>query len=693
MTLKSTWATGETVAPADLNAITAQVNANTTAIAASPPASLYGIPTLYIDIAGGALPADKVTYLTANFTLGGAPMTGGIRGRGSSTWLEPKKPYRIKLDASAALLGMPTSKHWCILANYRDQSMLRTLVAFEVGSRLSGMDWTPKSKFVDVVLNGVYNGLYQLCETVRFDPARVNATAATGTTGLTSTGAFLLEIDQYFDAPHGFHSTHDNLPITMDDPDGTDATAGAGQLTYITNWVNNFETVLYGSGWLDPVTGYAPLIDRDSFVDWYLANELVVSIDSGFQGSCKLYKTRDATGVPGKLFLGPMWDYDLALGKFGLITFSPEGWWVRATTNPMGSTTPGATWINRMLTDPTFLAAVQARWTQIVAMLSDINTFIDRAAQKIAMSRDNDEILWGDHGAWATEAQQIKDWLSARITWITGNLVTDVTAPSVPTGLASSSITSSGFTLNWTASTDTVGVTGYDISTDNGATVATTATTNSKAVTGLAASTAYQVKVRAKDAAGNASAYSSALSVTTSAGTSAPTPTSFFDFHEGSGGTTASIVSGGYTVSVSNWTRHTGGGALGPNATTSVWSLALDITFGTDLDGDIVAGNFKSLLGASGHYGFWTGSVLDTGTAITAGRKNLVLTYDGTNVRLYLAGTLQSTTATTALGFNPTSVLLLESGGDTMTDAVLRSVRFWTSTTLDGTQVGSLTWP
>ena len=92
----------------------------------------------------------------------------------------------------------------------------------------------------------------------------------------------------------------------------------------------------------------------------------------------------------------------------------------------------------------------------------------------------------------------------------------DQAPPSVPGGLSASSISSSGFTLAWAPSTDNVGVTGYEVF-RNGASIGTPAAT-SLGVTGLAPSTAYAMTVRARDAAGNWSAQSPALSVTTTSG-------------------------------------------------------------------------------------------------------------------------------------------------------------------------------
>ncbi|MFI6324441.1 endo alpha-1,4 polygalactosaminidase [Nonomuraea sp. NPDC050556] len=92
----------------------------------------------------------------------------------------------------------------------------------------------------------------------------------------------------------------------------------------------------------------------------------------------------------------------------------------------------------------------------------------------------------------------------------------DTTPPSTPTGLASTGTTSSTVSLSWTASTDNVGVTGYEVL-KNGA-VATTVTSTTATVTGLAASTSYTFTVKALDAAGNRSAASSAVTATTTAG-------------------------------------------------------------------------------------------------------------------------------------------------------------------------------
>ena len=123
----------------------------------------------------------------------------------------------------------------------------------------------------------------------------------------------------------------------------------------------------------------------------------------------------------------------------------------------------------------------------------------------------------------------------------------DTQAPTAPTNLAASGTTATTTNLTWTASTDNVGVTGYDVY--QGATFLTTVATTSYAVTGLTASTAYTFSVKARDAAGNVSASSNVVNVTTlTPDTQAPTaPTNLT-----ASGTTSTTTNLTWTASTDN---------------------------------------------------------------------------------------------------------------------------------------------
>ncbi len=122
------------------------------------------LPVVRIDTVDAAPVVSKETYLDASMSIdpngSGYDSYAGtiqIRGRGNSTWSAPKKPYKIKLDTKSSLMGMSANKNWVLLANYFDGSHLRNYLAFEM-SRQTNLAFTPTFRFVEVILNGSYDG-------------------------------------------------------------------------------------------------------------------------------------------------------------------------------------------------------------------------------------------------------------------------------------------------------------------------------------------------------------------------------------------------------------------------------------------------------------------------------------------------------------------------------------------------------
>jgi endonuclease I len=132
----------------------------------------------------------------------------------------------------------------------------------------------------------------------------------------------------------------------------------------------------------------------------------------------------------------------------------------------------------------------------------------------------------------------------------------DTQAPTAPTSLASTTKTSTSITVAWTASTDNVAVTGYDVYANS--VLKTTVSGTSATITGLTASTSYSIYVKAKDAAGNASASSSTIAVTTNSSGTGGTATDllFSEYIEGSGNNKALEIANntGSSVSLSTYT-------------------------------------------------------------------------------------------------------------------------------------------
>ncbi|RYG14716.1 MAG: hypothetical protein EON92_01105 [Burkholderiales bacterium] len=384
------------------------------------------LPVLEINTTGGVPVVSRDDYLTGSFALyadgaaraASTALAGGgldIRGRGNSTWtIFAKKPYRLRFNTSTAVLGMPASRHWVLLANHGDKSLLRNETAFEI-SRRAGMAWTPRSRFVEVFLNGNYLGNYELAEHIRTGSNRVNVASlgASDNAVPAVTGGYLLELDRP-SSETTFTTPGCRMPFVVDIPE----TLTTQQRTYIEGYVNGTEAALMGAGFADPATGYAAWIDVPSFVDWYLINELTLNPDA-FIASTWFYKERN-----GKLAMGPVWDFDLSMGN--AVTLFAQNPGNPATFSNLGQ----RCWVKRLLQDPAFVQKVKARWQVLRAsQLATLPDFIDARAAALAQSQANNFARWRtlERNDWPSvvvpaghdgEVEYLRWWLQRRMEWL-----------------------------------------------------------------------------------------------------------------------------------------------------------------------------------------------------------------------------------------------------------------------------------
>ncbi|WP_061180406.1 CotH kinase family protein [Caballeronia pedi] len=379
------------------------------------------LPAISIITDSGAAIVDKENYIPATLAITNSDGTSAfsgrttIRGRGNSTWDMPKKPYRIKLDEKASLLGLPSDKNWVLLANYADKTLLRNRSAFELGKRL-GMAWTPRDVPVEVTLNGEYLGAYDLVESIRVDKNRVDIANADDTAAPENTG-FILEINGRLDDDNCWITTH-QVTLCIDTP----SPASPAQVAYIKQYVQTAEDVLYSNSATDPVNGYEKYFDVASLTNWYLVNEIFKNQDAQAYSSIYLYKD-----VGSKLKYGPLWDFDIAAGN---VNYSGAqyalGWWIADNI-----------WISRMKSiDPTFEPRIRARWDQQKAQQIDtLNAYIDSSAaalQETGAEPRNftrwpilDVQVWPNPvvtGSYQGEIDYMKNWLMQRIAWLDENL-------------------------------------------------------------------------------------------------------------------------------------------------------------------------------------------------------------------------------------------------------------------------------
>ncbi len=225
-----------------------------------------------------------------------------IRGRGNSTWDNfPKKPYKIKFESKQDFFDNGKAKTWVLLADYRDYSLIRNYLAYEIGEELSELKATPDCQSVEVYLNGEYRGVYLLCEQIEVNDHRVEISEDTTS---AETG-FLVEMDGWTDEVQVY--VPDNLKnerkYSVKFPDSDEITYQ--QKKFIEDYLKACISAIQG----DDYSKVTELIDVKSFAQAYIVLEMFKNPDTDYSS---LYFYKDAGG---KLICGPLWDFDMSVGN------------------------------------------------------------------------------------------------------------------------------------------------------------------------------------------------------------------------------------------------------------------------------------------------------------------------------------------------------------------------------------------
>lgn len=389
------------------------------------------LPVVRITTEGGAAIVDKKNYVHGTIEVSDEEClysdekvfsaTMGIRGRGNSTWSWPKKPWKVKLDKKASILGMPADKEWCLLANYSDRTLLRNAVAMRL-SEICGFSWTPRMRSVEVYLNGGYQGVYTFCEHKKVSSARVDidVVAEDVTAGEALTGDYYFEIEEAQDADVCWWTSM-SVPMMFSEPENPNP----AQTEYAKNLFAEFESVLSGSSFADPVKGYAAYIDVDSFIDYYIVQELTKNVDGNLRKSSFLTKRRG-----GRLTMYHLWDFDLTLGNCGYFDYrvgnGPEGFYIK-DFNSVGE--KGKGWYYRLFQDPAFVRKVVARWKTLYPEFQAVVQYIEEQAQILGPAQERNFAVWpiGDSvdwvnfpslGSYDAEVDYLVRFYTSRLQWL-----------------------------------------------------------------------------------------------------------------------------------------------------------------------------------------------------------------------------------------------------------------------------------
>ncbi len=290
----------------------------------------------------------------------------GIEVRGSSSQMFPKKSYGFEtksaalLDVDVSLIGMPEENDWVLYAPYTDKTMIRDVLTYTLDASLK--HWSPRCRYVELFLNGKYDGVYVLMEKIKRNKNRVDIAKllTTDNSGENLTGGYIIKIDKTTGGGgDGWYSNYSNRVgktyYQYDYPKAKEITSV--QKSYIQSYIRMMENALNLENFSYP-GNYHEYLNDSSFVDFMIINELAKNVD-GYRLSSYLYKGKNKL-----INCGPIWDFNLGYGNADYY----DGW---VTTGFQYQAYLGADywqnpfWWNKLLKDPAYVTKLKKRWSWI----------------------------------------------------------------------------------------------------------------------------------------------------------------------------------------------------------------------------------------------------------------------------------------------------------------------------------------
>ena len=370
-----------------------------------------GLPSLHLDVQSGSM--DLIHETKGNqesgslrlYSAGGALTWDGqvesLKGRGNSSWNREKKPYALTLAGEADLLGMGSAQEWILLANAMDPSHLRNKAVYDLAAK-TGMAYAPDCGWVDLYLNGEYAGLYLLSERNEIHPERLD---------LPENGSFLVSRESRW------RLVSQNYPRVLLDSGAAlrihDSALTEADLYRLWQPVEN--AILSEDG-VDPVSGsrWQDLIDLDSWVLEYLTGEVFGNVDAG---TISAYFYRDGGDPSGKIYAGPVWDYDLSMG-------SRNTWQTGTVQAFFGDkahiwSLEDTTWFYGLNRKPEFQERVKTLYEEVLrpAVAELLDTGLEAYEDRIRQSTLLDQRRWGSGDA-GEETSYIREYLTERLAFL-----------------------------------------------------------------------------------------------------------------------------------------------------------------------------------------------------------------------------------------------------------------------------------
>jgi hypothetical protein len=369
----------------------------------------------------------------------------GIEIRGQSSQMFPMKSYSIELRDAAgssqdkSFFGMPKEADWVLYAPYTDKTLMRNFLAYTFSNEMG--HWAAHCRFVEVVLNNQYIGVYVFMERIKRGSGRVNIVKmnTTDITGDAVTGGYIFSLDKEpnawfsaYPAPNAFAGNR-RYSYVYPKPENM----VQQQKDYLKSYVDSFENAAASVNFQDPQIGMRKFADLSSFVDYFIVNEVSRNVD-GYRLSSYFYKDRNSKNP--KIFAGPAWDYDLAFRNANYCNGSDTTGWAYRFNYVCPGDGAGLIpfyWYKMTEQDSAFRAQLRCRWKamrQTTLNESHIYFLIDSIYSLTAEARVRHFQKWPVLGqyVWPNpspipssyngEMDALKQWIHDRLKWLDANI-------------------------------------------------------------------------------------------------------------------------------------------------------------------------------------------------------------------------------------------------------------------------------
>lgn len=368
------------------------------------------VPSISIHTDGGAPITSKTVWVKGTVEVNGQGVFDDfsdslyIRGRGNSTWYAAKKPYRLKFVHKQKPFGLKKSRHFVLLANEMDTTLMLNAMAFKT-ARLIGSAYAGHGIPVELYLNDDYCGSYLFTEQIRIGYGSVDIDEEKGV---------LLELDVNYDNPQQFISNTYYLPVMVHNPEEASDSLSAA----IRNRWNEMEVAIQAG------TGIDTFIDIDALSRYMLVYDLFCNNETGHPKSVFCSYLRTANGDTPLVF-GPVWDFDWSCGYLGIeyfgmntfvAPFEQVGFSTKVVTNYGPSKLNGYPFFSRLAEIPDVKEAFKQVWKEFLdGPYQALLTYIDHYETYAAPSFDHDAALWGNSLNHHAATMRFRAWLQERV--------------------------------------------------------------------------------------------------------------------------------------------------------------------------------------------------------------------------------------------------------------------------------------